>query len=152
MRKMITGLVATALLVSGCSGPEDADHNRWTQPLTAAELETYAGIHLPAGTVMLSTAYEHFTDWRLTASFRFPGTALPDFLRTGGFDEPTPGLRAVTDTEASSNKTWQPDAATTVSGVDETHDDDATMAVCRKLLLDQSKVGEVTVYLVAFGF
>lgn len=113
-------------------------------------METYARVHLPPGSVLLSTSYTHWMDWHLTASFRIPSTALPEFLRVGGFGKPTPGLRAVTNADGQSSDTWKPDAAATVAGVDQTTADTPDTGVYRKLLLDQSRAGEVTVYLVAF--
>jgi hypothetical protein len=53
------------------------------------QLERAFGVDLPEGTVVVSSEYTEFQDWRLTATFELPeaGFALPD-----GWDGAEPGV------------------------------------------------------------
>jgi len=148
MGRALGWMMPIAIMVVGCSGVGTPDRGDGQHPISAAEVEANAQVHLPPGTVLLSTTYQGFQDWHLTAVFRILGSALPGFLRDGGFGQPTPGLRAVTNADRPDSDTWKPDTATTIAGVDQTNN--PVGKVYRKLLLDLSRAGEVTAYLVAF--
>jgi len=119
------------------------------QVASAGQVEVVAHVTLPPGTVLLSAAYSSGLDTRLSARFRFSRSQLDGFLASAQFGAaPTPGLRAVRMADnVGGGNLWDPDAATTVSGIDEQQP--AAGGTHRKLLLDLDVPDVVTVYLYA---
>ena len=116
---------------------------------SAAEVEANAKVRLPAGTTLLSAVYRSTgrgLDTFVYARFRFTRAALPQFLADSGLPEPTPGLRALSDKDAPPSGTWHPDAATTISGIQESQ---PYQHVYRRVLVDLGNPADLTVYLVA---
>jgi hypothetical protein len=100
--------------------------------------------------VLLSAAYSHGLENRLSATFRMPRTALDSFVSAGKFSaQVTPGLRAVTTSghNVGGGNLWNPDAATSVSGLREQHP--AADGTLRAALFDLGRPDAVTVYLYA---
>ncbi|MEU8328429.1 hypothetical protein [Micromonospora sp. NPDC048839] len=131
------------------TGLEDLDDSLQSppQPASASEVEAFAHVTFPPGTVFLSAAQSNGLETHLSARFRIPREALNTFITDGDFAaELTPGLRAVTkqdDVGAGSN--WHPETAVRISGLDE--ETSETNGTYRRLLVDLDAEDTVTVYL-----
>jgi hypothetical protein len=145
-------IVALLALISasGCQTSDRADRSGSSpaRSISAAEVEAMAHVRFPPATLLLSTSYEGFQDWRMTAAFRMPRSALPEFLNASGFPEPTVGLRAVRNADHPPSDTWKPDAATQVAGVNQSNQ--PVNGVYRKVMFDIEQSETVTGYLMAF--
>lgn len=89
-------LVATSLAFAGCTaadpGEQAACQSRFgteCSDIPIDQLEDAFGLELPDGTVVVSSHYSEFQDWRLTATFELPGAgfALPE-----GWEDAEPGV------------------------------------------------------------
>jgi hypothetical protein len=151
-RRQWLQLVAVLALISaaGCQTSDRADRSGRSaaHSISAAEVEAMAHVRFPPATLLLSTSYEGFQDWRITAAFRMPRSALPEFLTASGFPEPTVGLRAVRNTDHPPSDTWKPDAATQVAGVNQSNQ--PVNGVHRRVMFDIGQSDNVTGYLMAF--
>jgi hypothetical protein len=116
---------------------------------SAGQVEAVAHVTLPPGAVLLTAAYSNGLDTRLSAKFRIPRSQLDAFLTSAHFTAPlTPGLRAIDATHnVGGGNLWDPDKATTVSGIEEQQP--AADGTRRLLLLDLDVPDVVTVYLYA---
>lgn len=151
----VLGLVA---LVVSCATAAVVGYDRLSRPdvpdevvriASAAEVEANAKVRLPAGTTLLSGVYRSTgrgLDSFVYAKFRFTRASLPQFLADSGLAEPTPGLRALSDNDAPPSGTWHPDAATAISGIEESQ---PYQSVYRRVLVDLGDPADLTVYLVA---
>jgi hypothetical protein len=115
---------------------------------SASMVEAVAHVTLPPGTVLLSAAYSHGVETRLSAKFRMPGTEFDAFVAAANFSTaPIPGLRAVgAQHNVGGGSLWHPETATTVSGIDEKTAD----GTHRVVMFDLDAPDSVTVYLGAF--
>lgn len=93
---MLAVILAAALGLAGCAvaGPGDqpACQSRFgteCSDIPIDQLEDAFGLDLPEGTVVVSSHYTEFQDWRLTATFELPedGYALPE-----GWEDAEPGV------------------------------------------------------------
>lgn len=116
---------------------------------SAGQVEAVAHVTLPPGAVLLTAAYSNGLETRLSAKFRIPRSQLDAFLASANFTAAlTPGLRTVDAKDnVGGGNLWDPDKATTVSGIEEQQPTaDGTR---RMLLLDLDVPDVVTVYLYA---
>jgi hypothetical protein len=116
---------------------------------SASQVEAVAHVTLPSGTVLLTAAYSNGGDTRLSAKFRIPRTALDAFVAAGKFTAPlTPGLRAISaEHNVGGGNLWDPDTASSVSGVKEQQPtNDGTY---RSVMVNLDVRDAVTVYLYA---
>jgi hypothetical protein len=116
---------------------------------SASEVEAVAHVTLPPGTVLLSAAYSNGLDTRIAAKFRIPRTAQDAFVASGAFTATLqPGLRAITSAHnVGGGNLWDPDKATTVSGLQEQQP--AQDGTLRAMMLDLGTPATTTVYLYA---
>ena len=150
---LVLSLIACYLAGSGePGGTGDTDRlpvQSEAEVASASQLEAVAHVTLPPGTVLLSAAYSNGLETRLSAKFRMPRSELTAFVTATHFTAPlTPGLRVVGQAQnVGGGNLWDPDSATTVSGID---DPAATSAgTSREVLFDLDTANAVTVYLYA---
>jgi hypothetical protein len=119
------------------------------QSASAGQVEAVAHVTLPPGTILLFAAYSNGLETHLSAKLRFPRAQLDAFIAAAGLTAaPTPGLRAVTAADnVGGGNLWDPDAATTIAGVEEQQP--TADGTYRRLLLDLGVPDMVTTYLYA---
>ncbi|MER6592351.1 hypothetical protein ABT214_10950 [Micromonospora purpureochromogenes] len=116
---------------------------------SAAQVEAVAHVTLPPGSVLLTAAYSNGLETQLSAKFRMPRTELDAFVATANFTTAlAPGLRAVdAKHNVGGGNLWDPEAAKTISGVDE--EQPTADGTRRVLLVNLDAPDAVTVYLYA---
>ncbi|WP_154943009.1 hypothetical protein [Micromonospora palomenae] len=117
------------------------------QAASVSEVEAFAHVTFPPGTVFLSAASSNGLETYLSARFRIPRDALDTFIADGNFGAKlTPGLRAVTkQDDVGGGDTWHPETAVRVSGLDE--EAPGPNGTYRRLLADLDAEDTVTMYL-----
>jgi hypothetical protein len=116
---------------------------------SASQVEAIAHVTLPPGTVLLSAAHSNGLEAHLSAKFRMPRTELDAFVATANFAAaPTPGLRAIgAEHNVGGGNLWDPETATTVSGIDE--QEPTADGTYRVAMFNLEAPDAVTVYLYA---
>jgi hypothetical protein len=131
------------------AGLEDFDDSLQSppEPASASEVETFAHVTFPPGTVFLAAAQSNGLETYLSARFRIPREALDTFLADGDFAAGlTPGLRAVSkQDDVGGGNSWHPETAVRVSGLDE--ETPGPNGTYRRLLVDLDAEDTATVYL-----
>lgn len=143
-RSLIGAVLAAVFLLAGCVGTPGV---RDPQSFTPTEVGSLAHLSFPEGTVLVSTTFQAFEDWHLTAILTFPADAVDQFATDNALvmsDEERP----VRDDARPDDPTWTPDASTNVLSYDGSAD--PISGVYRRLLLDLDDPETVTLYLVAF--
>lgn len=152
-RLAIAGLLAALLVLTGCVNPFGLGEPT-QKDLTLPDVAALSRLRFPDGTALVSTTYDHFTDWHLTAIATFPAGRLDEFLTAneltpnGPAADGTPERRAVTSADRPGDPAWNPDAATTVLSFGNAQD--TIDGVYRRMLLDLDDPATVTLYLDAF--
>ncbi len=136
-------------LVASTSGFDLLPVQSTPQVASAAQVEAVAQVTLPPGTVLLTAAYSNGLETLLSAKFRIPRTELDVFIATAKFTAaPVPGLRAVdTKHNVGGGDLWDPEAAKSVSGIDE--EQPTADGTRRAVLFNLDAPDAVTVYLYA---
>ncbi|MGC5289039.1 hypothetical protein [Micromonospora sp. DT231] len=144
---LVLSLVSCGYVAVGALEDLDDSLQSAPQPASASEVEAFAHVTFPPGTVLLSAAQSNGLETYLSARFRIPRAALDTFLTDGDFAATlTPGLRVVSkQDDVGGGNSWHPETAVRVSGLDE--ETPGPNGTYRRLLADLDREDTVTLFL-----